>query len=257
MTESIEDTRQRYRERLGTEFGDTFYGLYKEWAWGLMRRHEFEELFSSAEEVSLLNAITGGEFTWDIQHLLWDDLLLRLCRLTDPKKSGRHHHNLTLRRLPALCERYSSALCIQVRNLVKAAVKKTEFARDGRNKRISHTDLETAVGTAKPFASTRLQDVTNALDAIHAVLNEISKVLLDSEIVNQIVFKPRARAFLAYARQLSNSVKFIDSAVDPNGTSHFTNTEIATSFLRKLELRPSHQNIRHVVRLREAAKRFD
>ena len=81
MTESSEDIRERYRTLLGTEFGDTFHELWNQWAWSLMRRDEFRELFTRAEDVSLLNALTGGGFTWDIQNVLWDDLLLRVPSL--------------------------------------------------------------------------------------------------------------------------------------------------------------------------------
>ena len=59
-----------------------------------MRRNEFRELFSRAEDVSLLNDLTGGDFAWDIQHILWDDLLLRVCRLTDPEIG--HEQNFAL-----------------------------------------------------------------------------------------------------------------------------------------------------------------
>ena len=103
MNETTEPLRERYQAQLGTEFGAAFHGLRNDWAWGLMRANEFRELFSRAENVALLNAITGGGFTWDIQHILWDDLLLRVCRLTDPSKSAGKH-NLTVTRLPPFCK---------------------------------------------------------------------------------------------------------------------------------------------------------
>ena len=67
MTESSQDIRERYQTQLGTEFGTAFHGLWNDWAWSLMRRDEFRALFTRAEDVSLLNALTGGGFTWDIQ----------------------------------------------------------------------------------------------------------------------------------------------------------------------------------------------
>ncbi len=94
------------------------------------------------------------------------------------------------------------------------------------------------------------------MDAVHAVLNAISKALLNAEIANLITGKPRARAFLAYARQLADSVKFIDAVVDPDGATRVTDTDVAATFLRKLELRPTMQNVRRVMELREPARRF-
>ena len=110
MNETSEIVRQHYQAQLGTEFGAAFHGLRNEWAWGLMRVNEFRNLFTGADDVALLNAITGGGFTWDIQHILWDDLLLRVCRLTDPCKSAGKH-NLTVTRLPSFCEEEGSGAC--------------------------------------------------------------------------------------------------------------------------------------------------
>ena len=129
MTRSGDDVRERYQAQLGKEFGAVFHGLWHEWAWSLARRDEFRELFTRAEDVSLLNALTGGGFTWNIQNVLWEDLLLRVCRLTDPQKSAGKD-NLTVTRLPAFCERQDPALCDKVRVKVYEAVQKADFARD-------------------------------------------------------------------------------------------------------------------------------
>ena len=69
--------RREHQDKLGEDFGGVYHGLWNDWAWGLMRIQEFRELFSNASHVELLNAITGGEFLWDVQHILWDDLMLR------------------------------------------------------------------------------------------------------------------------------------------------------------------------------------
>ena len=255
MTESSDDIRKRYQTKLGTEFGDVFHGLWNQWAWSLMRRDEFRELFSRAEDVSLLNALTGGDFTWDLQQILWDDLLLRVCRLTDPATTGRKE-NLTVARLPDFCEQYGAALHDQMKRLVDEAAKEAGFARDWRNRRISHSDLPTVIGKAEPLAPASLQNVTSALDAVHAVLNPISREHLITEIGNLITGKPRARAFLSYARQLADSVKFIDAVVDPDSETRITDTDLAAVFLRRLGLRPTMHNVKCDIELREAAQRF-
>ena len=255
MKQSSQDVLERYRKQLGTEFGDTFHGLCNAWAWGLMRRDEFRELFTDAGDVALLNTLAGGAFTWDIQNVLWDDLLLRVCRLTDPPKSAGKR-NLTVTRLPAFCQQHGAALHAHVDRLVDTSVQAAEFARDWRNRRISHSDLAKAVGTAKPLASASLDNVTNALDAVHAVLNAISNELMNSQIANTVTGTPRAGAFLAYARQLVDSVSFIDAVADPSGAARITDTDIASALLDKLGLRPTWQNVSRVIELREAARRF-
>ena len=202
-----------------------------------------------------MNALAGGGFTWDIQNVLWDDLLLRVCRLTDPPKSAGKR-NLTVTRLPAFCQQRDAALHDHVAQLVQTAVQAAEFARDWRNRRISHSDLATAVGTAKPLAPASLDNVTSALDAVHAVLNTISNALMDSQIANTVSVTPRARAFLSYARQLVDAVSFIDAVADPDGAAPITATDISGALLDKLGLRPTWQNVSQVIELREAARRF-
>ena len=255
MNETSETVRQRYQAKLGTEFGAAFHGLEIDWTWALMRVNEFRNLFNRAEDVALLNAITGGGFTWDIQHILWDDLLLRVCRLTDPCKSAGKH-NLTVRRLPSFCKEKEPALCEEVQRRVDTAVEKAEFARDWRNRRISHTDWEKTMLQSEPLAPASLQQVASVLDAVHAVLNTISNGLLNAEIGNYVVGSPRARAFLCYARQLVDAVKFIDTLVDPDGSARFTDIEVANAFLRKLGREPTMDQVKRIIELRQAAGRF-
>ena len=256
MTDSTsENVRELYRAQLGPDFGDVFHGLWSAWAWSLMRRHEFRVLFTRGEDVSLLNALTGGAFTWDIQNVLWEDLLLRVCRLTDPPRSAGKR-NLTVAQLPEFCKSHGIALYEEVQHLVRVACTKAAFARDWRNRRISHADLATVLGQAEPLAPASLEKVTSALDAVHAVLNTISNELMEAEIGNALSGAPRAQAFLSYARQLVESVQFVDAVVDADRTTRVTDTDAAAAFLEKLGLRPTMRNVKSVIELRQAARRF-
>ncbi|MYG81701.1 MAG: hypothetical protein F4187_08045 [Gemmatimonadetes bacterium] len=95
------------------------------------------------------------------------------------------------------------------------------------------------------------------LDAVHSVLNTIDLRLLDSGgIMNDVILKPRARAFLAYADQLVGAVKYVDCLIDPNGGARITDTTVAAAFLRKVDRRPTSRDTRQIIELREAARRF-
>ena len=229
--------KQEYQDKLGAEFGAVFSGLRNDWASGLVRSNEFRELFSNADRVELLNAISGGGFLWDIQHILWDDLMLRVSRLTDPTQSARKD-NLTVRKLPGFCEK--PELREEVQTRVNTAVEAAKFARDWRNRRISHADLARAIApNAEPLAPASLGQVVAALDAVHAVLNVISVRLLNERIMNKVVLPPRARAFVCYATQLVAAVQYIDSFIDPGGTVPITDSDVAGAFLLKLGCRPT------------------
>ena len=107
-----------------------------------------------------------------------------------------------------------------------------------------------------PLAPATLQQVASALDAVHAVLNAVSRGLLNTEIANTVVAPPRARAFLCYARQLVDSVEFIDTLIDTDGTTSFTDSAVASAFLRKLGCEPTMEQVENIIDLRQAARRF-
>ena len=244
----------QYKDRMGREFSMIFDRLNNEWASALVRYKEFWKLFGNAEHVKLLNAIGGGLF-WDVQQMSWNDLILRLTRLTDPPQSAGKD-NLTVRRLPSLCE--DLELRQEVCSLVQKAVDAAGFARDWRNRYISHSDLTRAIDpSAEPLAEADLQKVKAVLDAVHAVLNTISVRLPGNRgIRNDVTITPRAHAFLAYASQLVDAVQYVDSLIDPSGTVCFNDTTAAETFLRKLDRRLKGEETKQVIELREAARRF-
>ena len=199
--EQIDRVKQKYMDKLGNEFGAIFHGLQNDWAVGLVRIKEFRKLFDNTTHIELLEALGVGFFT-DIHHILWDDLMLHVTRLTDPRSTAGKDQGLHN----------------EVQTLVDVAVDTAEFARDWRNRRISHTDLTRAVELdPEPLAPASTRQVAAALDAVHAVLNTISVRLLGEGIANDVVMRPRAAAFVAYARQLVEAVQYIDSFIDPNG----------------------------------------
>ena len=246
--------RREHQDKLGEEFGTVYHGLWNDWAWGLLRIQEFRELFSRVTHVELLNAVTGGGFLWDVQHILWDDLMLRVSRLTDPVRSAGKD-NLTVQRLPDFCE--DPGLRDEVKSRVDAAVDAAEFARDSRNRRISHADLSrTLKPNAEPLAPVSLRRAAAALDAVHVVLNTISVRLMDAELMNEVAGAPRARAFVSYVKQLVEAVQYIDSLIDPGGKVPITDCDAASAFLRRLGYEPTLERASQIIELREAARRF-
>jgi hypothetical protein len=102
---------------------------------------------------------------------MWEDILLHICRLTDPPKSRRGKPNLTLLRLPDLVP---AAIQHDVHVLLQEAIRKCEFTRDWRNRLIAHRDLGHALNKyAAPLAPASRKSVGDALKAIIGVLNHV------------------------------------------------------------------------------------
>ena len=257
----IEAIKHEYQNKLGEEFGAVFYGVRNDWLNALTRFKEYRVLFTDHDTVKLLNAIGSGGFMWDIQRILWYDLLLHLTRLTDPATTGKWK-NLSVQAIPPFCKNPELLakhpdLQGRVEQAVDAAVKTAEFARPWRNRRISHADLVLATDPkAEPLTPTSLHQVRAALDAVHAVIGTVASEVLEQEIINDVVIAPRAQAFLAYVEQLVTAVQYVDSIIDPSGSTQITDLSVAEAFLAKLGRRTGPGEIHQVIELREAARRF-
>lgn len=232
--------------------------LMDEWASGELRLQEHRILFQRRDDVALLNAITGGAFLWDVQMIFWDDLMLRLAKLTDPVKGGRgrEKRNLTVQLLPEFCR--DESLRGEMQQLVNEAVEATEFAREWRNKRIGHTDLKRAISpNPDRLADSSREKAQVALNAIFAVLEAANASMRDVALLPGLVrYHPRAAAFIAYVRQTSEALRYIDSLIDPDGTRPITDHDAARTFLGKVGREDTIKEVRQVTELREAARRF-
>src|SRR6266542_725941 len=125
-----EEVRQEYVRSMGPALGNVFFGLRNEcvllhWKW-----QEFVVLFGTKpERIELLNE-AAGSFFWIVQDTLWDDVLLRISRLTDPPRSAGKH-TLSLQRLPLLVP---TTFRGQADILLQECLTKCNFARDWRNR---------------------------------------------------------------------------------------------------------------------------
>ena len=253
--------KRQYQEKLGEEFGTVLYEIRNDWLTGLVRLKEYRVLFSSQDAVKLLNA-AGGAFMWDVQQMLWRDLLLHVTRLTDPATMGKHK-NLSVQALPPFCERPElqakyPELQVEVKALVDSAVTAAAAPRDWRNRQISHTDLRLAIDPdAESLAPTSLEQVQAALDAVHAVIQTIvGKVMKHYTDNDVLVQPPRAGAFLKNLTQLVTALQYVDGIIDPSGNAKITERGVAKSFVTGVGRHPNWNEIRQVIMLRQAARRF-
>lgn len=169
---TIDEVRQDYVTKMGSELGGQFNRLYNECAWLHLKWGDYVALFGTSQcRMDILNASARGFFA-QLDASLWRDLLLHLCVLTDDPEVGRRQ-TLTVRRLPKLVD---PAIHDKVRGLVSAAIKKTKFARDWRNRHIAHRDLNLALREgAKPLAQASRKRVKEAIAAIVAVLAAVEE----------------------------------------------------------------------------------
>jgi hypothetical protein len=166
---------------------------------------EFRTLYGySKERIDLLNE-TAGFFFRVVQEVLWDDILLHVARLTDRAQTGSKE-NLVLARLPKLIE--DPALSTEVETLAEVARQKCMFARDWRNRRLAHSDLALATGSASEgLSAVSRQNIEEVLAAIRKVLNEVHRRYLGSDVGFEHVMSHSGADMLLYRLRVASHVE--------------------------------------------------
>lgn len=144
--------------------------------WGI-----YLQLYADQENVKLLNNTAPTYFSI-CQVMMQDDTLLAIGRLTDPAQTGRNT-NLSLQQLVDTIDEVAyPGLRSKVMDVLAAAKPKFEVARDHRNRRIAHIDLETRLNKhPQPLFDATKHIIEEALEAIAQVLNTVERHF-DSEI---------------------------------------------------------------------------
>jgi hypothetical protein len=163
---------------MGDALGTVYSELWQEVAWIHHNWAHYQELFGEkSSRIDLLNEVAPAFFR-TVQDTLFEAVLLHLTRLTDPPQSvGKS--NLSLRQLVALTA--GSPANSRVSELIARAIDATDFARDWRNRRLAHRDLDLALGQpVTPLAPASRLAVKQALGVMVDVLNVVSARYLDS-----------------------------------------------------------------------------
>ena len=166
---------------MGSALGELYDILYNQVAWVHIKWKEHRALFgTSKERIDFLNEAAPVFFA-SLQSTLWDDVLLHLCRLTDPEKSAGKP-NLTIKCLPPLIS--DADLRLKVERLLKLANEKTAFARRWRNRRLAHREFPAAItADLESLTPGSRHDVEEALSSIRSVLNCIEVHYMKSSVL--------------------------------------------------------------------------
>jgi len=120
-------------------------------------------------------------FFYRVQITFERELMLGVCRITDPVRTGKKE-NLTVLQLEQLLEQRPPELIKAVRVRAKAASDASAFARDWRNRWLAHKDLELSVEapSAAPLLAATLGKIDAALTAVDDVLKSVSSAFKSS-----------------------------------------------------------------------------
>lgn len=181
VTRTAEEATQARIDALGPEFGPLFrhvetdlYSLRNLW------RMYVAFFGTSNERVELLNA-SSGPTAFVLEQTLFQSALLSLCRMTDPPSGQKGRStNTTIKRFPHFLKDHSKLASLE--QLIYDAGTETSFARSWRNKKIAHSDYDVRQHKAELDTASR-RDVSNAIDAIAAVIRWVGHECLDCDII--------------------------------------------------------------------------
>ncbi len=177
---SAEEIRAQSVAAMPAPLGELYSEIRDQVTWLHLKWKDFCGLYGAGSEtVDLLNAAAPA-FFHNLQRMMSEDVLLHVCRLTDPPKSAGKE-TLTILRLPGAIPDAVLAGCVQT--LADKVKGKSAFARDWRNRRLAHTELPPLSGeTAKPLPTASRQHVEDALAAIRETMNCIERHYLPSGV---------------------------------------------------------------------------
>ena len=178
---SPKEDRAAALESMGASLGELYSILSNQVSWVHFKWKQYRGLFGTNQErIDFLN-VAAPAFFAELQQLLWDDILLHICRLTDrPESAGKA--NLTIACFPALIS--DADLALRVDKLFNQVKEKTGFAREWRNRRLAHREFPVASqADSRSLTPGSREDIEVALVAIRDVMNCIEVHYMKSSVL--------------------------------------------------------------------------
>lgn len=163
-----------------------FDHLWQDVVWVHYKWDLFLQLYDKREDVELLNRTAPAVFrVWE--DVMLDEIVISICRVTDPATTGRKK-NLTLDRLGGAIDGSSySDLKREFKKGLLDLRPVLKFARDHRNRRIAHVDLATRLNShPEPLSDLNKRRIENALEAIATLMNLVEGYFQNSATVYKL-----------------------------------------------------------------------
>jgi AbiU2 len=186
--QSADDIRAESIAKMGEEFGAIRDDLRNQVGLLHIRWQEYRRLFAASPEIILLLNKTAPAFFYEVERVMWENVIVQLCRITESPQMGVHEH-LTIQRFPSMISELTVRQEVQV--LVDAVVAKTKFARDWRNRKLAHMELPPPSGeVAVPLADASRRQIEDALSSVRDVMNYLEKHYLGCPVSYEHAIEP-------------------------------------------------------------------
>jgi hypothetical protein len=168
------------KHSMPADLEEVYLALWQEVSWVHVVWNQYRVLFMKSEEqASFLGKMAPGFFRVCHDSLL-DDVVLTLCRLTDPLKScGRE--NMVMQRVAdtATAAGNDEAFTARITGYLKSATEGCGALREHRNQRLAHADYDVTVHL-KPLAGFSQQKIEEVLKSVRDFINTIAEQFGDA-----------------------------------------------------------------------------
>jgi hypothetical protein len=163
-------------EESSTDIDRIYDPLKTEAVWAHAKWQIWRGLYGGRGRIEILRASAAGFFSI-LQDTLFDDVLMAISRLTDPRGSGKRE-NLTLDHLSDHLDGLGLVTARGEFNAILAQLRSDCAAmREVRNKLLGHRDLAAALAGGSKLSIVRAREVDVALDHLAAALNLFERAL--------------------------------------------------------------------------------
>ncbi len=162
------DTRARYESEFGQALGGAIHAFWCRLLDLHRRWKDYETLYRSDIRISVLNEFAPSFFARH-QQMTFECVIMALARLTDTECTGKFK-NLSIAYLLILME---PKVQVQMQPFADDAQQKALFAREWRNKRYAHCDVEDAVNQAMLINSVTHTQIDEAIIAINKFVEQV------------------------------------------------------------------------------------
>jgi hypothetical protein len=174
-TQTGDEVLAKYQAAMPGPLGEIFSRLWNEMGTLHDTWQKYQTLYIESEAtVDLLND-TAGTFFYELSGILAENVMLHVCRLTDPAVQFGNN-NLSIQQLPGNIA--YPVFAAHVQSLVNNALANAAFARQWRNKRFAHKDMTTLNGDLPPAT---IGAIESALGSLRDVMNAVEKHYLKSD----------------------------------------------------------------------------
>ena len=270
---SREETAKKYVSALGQKRGSIALKVYDRWAYACWWFHDLN-ILCTHQGIKGLPDFMGQRYYERLKHLLWQDIMLTVSRLTDPPRQGAkgRYENLTVQWLPIIFKDLCVDMCsngaaraaevcaiyTEIAQLIKDLRKPVKPIRKWRDKFYAHSSLAYALNpAANRLAHVDLEMIKASLEAMRVLVSKVNQYCEGASV--GILWEQDATGFRNFAVKVLHLVEgaqFIDKCMDPSGEESFTALETNRRFLRQIGAEASdHEALSRIMDFRESVRR--